>query len=225
MNSAGQVGLVLCTAFLAATCARDSGIAAKPDKRKPTTKTVPLTSPQQVLVKEHMMNQSKVTLEWDMRLDGAKRNLQIAYSITNKSDKVVYVSDKLLITAGNNGFVPTDSVTVMNDDEPGVLKFALLPISSNRPAAQLYGATYLPIQPSATYKTVRQMPYPLKSWNPVGGTNPIADGAKFGVLLLGYFYGDPPQWKDIKKGDVVTAKVPVGHQLQLLRSAKKPLPQ
>ena len=224
MNSVAQVGLVICSAFLVATCARDSGIAAKPSRKKPTKKPMPITSPQQVLAKDWTMNQLNVVLEWDMRLDEAKRNLQLAYSITNKSDQVVYVSDKLLITAGNNGFAPTDSVTVMNDDEPGVVKFALLPISSNRPAAQLYGATYLPIQPAATYKTARQVPYPLKSWNPVGGTNPIAEGAKFAVLLLGYFYGDPPQWKDVKKGDEVTAKVPVGHPRQLLRSTKKPLP-
>jgi len=160
------------------------------------------------------------TLEWSMTLDGGR--LRINYDVTNNSSASIYVVDKLVARQGKK-WARTDQVTVMNDG-PGSVKFALAAISSDAPAAQLYTPTYRAVLAGQPLRGSFTVDYPLKSWNPVGRTNPIAVDPRTATLMIQYFQGEPPRWNTLESDDASPLKVPEGHVPRLLRVGPQPLP-
>ena len=159
-------------------------------------------------------------LEWTAALDGGQ--LRVSYDVTNTTSATIYVVDKLVMRQGKK-WARTDQVTVMNDG-PGTVKFALAAISSDAPAAQLYTPTFREVIAGQSLHGSFTVDFPLKSWSPVGRTNPIAPDPKTGTLMVQYFQGEPARWNTLESDDAKPLKVPEGHSPQLLRVGPQPLP-
>jgi len=159
-------------------------------------------------------------LEWTMALDGGR--LRVNYDVSNMTNASIYVVDKLVMRKGKK-WARTDQVTVMNDG-PGSVKFALAAISSDAPAATLYTPTFREVIAGQILHDSFTVDYPLKSWNPVGRTNPIAPDIKTATLMLQYFQGEPARWNTLESDDSQPLKVPEGHSPRLLRVGPQPLP-
>lgn len=169
-----------------------------------------------------MPTPSAAELTTRLTRDGARYALDV--TIVNRLDQPIYVVDQLLISKPGNKLARTDAVTVMNDDDPGVVKLALAAISADEPSTVLYPLTYARVGAGETHHRVLSLPAPFAAWHPVAGVMPIAASARSAVFLTEYFVGEPPRWNTLPSDDAQPLKVPEGHTPELLRSAPMPIP-
>jgi hypothetical protein len=175
---------------------------------------------------EHPMAEPK--LEWSIKKVDQK--LHIDYTITNGVGERIYVVDQLVEARGNNNFVRVEKPIVMNLRDPrmpaGTVKVVLGGISSDRPSAVVYTPTYRPIEPGKAYKGVIELPLPLVSYNPVGGTDPIVASPKSITLQIAYFRGEPHKWTTYpSKTEAKPISVPEDFDGNMLQTEAKPIPQ
>ncbi len=173
--------------------------------------------------KDPPMNDAPVTLNWRMSLPSADL-LRVEVDVVNGSDRPVYVCDKLVVSKPGGKFARTDAITVMNDDQPGVVKLALAPVSADEPSVVLYTPTFRAVKAGETFARVYELAYPLEAWHPVAGVRPVDRDAKSAVLLVQYIVGEPPGWRVLESDDARPLKVPEGHTPGLLRTEIEPLP-
>jgi len=167
------------------------------------------------------MNQPE--LEWTVRKAGA--SLRIDYTITNRSSQKIYVADRLLEPRGNDNFVLVDRPVVMNvQGAQGLVMIGLGGFSSDRPSTVIYQPTFRPLDPGGVLKRSLDIPLPLASYNPVGGTDPIPATANQLSLQILYFTGEPEEWTTMPSKGAAPIKVPDGFTAQMLQTPPKPLP-
>lgn len=162
------------------------------------------------------MSTDQPTLDWTLAIEGSA--LVLTVEVANTTDSVIYVCDRLVTNRGGE-LVATDAITVMNDDAPGTVKFALASVSADEPSTVLYTPTFIRLEPGARHRRRFELAYPLKAWHPVAGVTPIRADAHQAVLLVHYFAGEPESFKTLADG----ATVPEGYEPRLLRSDPRPL--
>lgn len=167
-------------------------------------------------------------LEWTLKKVDQK--LHIDYTITNGLTERIHVVDKLVEARGNNNFVRVDKPVVMNLREPGmpagIVKVVLGGISSDRPSTVVYTPTYRPIEAGKTLKGSLELPLPLVSYNPLGGTDPIVANPKSLTLQIAYFRGKPHKWITYpSKTESQPISVPEDFDGDTLETEPRPIPQ
>lgn len=213
--------VVLALVGVALGCTTSPTTAAPTDdKQRPAR--APSSKPKPPVTTEtKAMNQPE--LEWTVTKVGT--SLRIDYTITNHSTEKIYVSDQLVEPHGNDNFVPVDRPVVMNvRGAKGLVLIGVGGFSSDRPSAVIYQPTFRPLDPGGVLKRSLDVPLPLKSYNPVGGTDPIPATANQLSLRIIYFAGEPQAWKTMPSKSATPIKVPDGFTAKMLQTPPKPLP-
>jgi hypothetical protein len=207
-------GLVLASLVLIG-CAGDG--AAAPAKEPPK---VPAKPP----VKEKMIVPAS-PVEWSMSKSADGASLAVNVKVANTTAGPIWVADRLIVPVPGNKFARTDRLTVMNTDDPKVVRFVVGAVSSDRPSAQLYGATFHKVEAGASIEHAYKVPLPLASWNPVGGANPLVAGAAQAKLFVHTSIAEPVGWTTLASSDAEPVKVPEwGRAQTILQGDAKPLP-
>jgi hypothetical protein len=164
------------------------------------------------------------TLDWSMKKSGDGSSIVIIANVKNTTDAPIWVADRLVVPAPGNKFTRTDRLTVMNTDDPAVIRFVAGAVSSDRPSAQLYKPTFTEFAPGASVERTWTIPSPLKSWNPVGGANPLSDKAKQAVFLLHTSTVPPSAMNKIASDDPTPLETPdFPRAMQIVTGAALPL--
>jgi hypothetical protein len=113
----------------------------------------------------------------------------------------------------------------MTTEDPRIVRFVVGVVSSDRPSVLLYGATFSRVEPGASVERAYRVPLPLASWNPVGGTNPLAAGARQARMFVHISSAEPATWATLASSDAEPLKVPEwGRAPTILQGDVKPLP-
>jgi hypothetical protein len=148
------------------------------------------------------------SLRFTLQRSADGNRLVVEISFKNTTAKKIYLVDKLVVSAAGDTFARSDRLTVMNTDDPSTARFVLGAVSSNRPSYRLYTPTYAPLEPGASTSRHFELPWPLTSWNPVGGTNALRPTTKQVKLYVYGYNGEPRKWKTLPSSDPEPLKVP-----------------
>jgi len=164
-------------------------------------------------------------LKWTMSTSPDKKKLVVEISFHNTTGQKLYLADKLVISAGGNKLTRSDRITVMNTDDPAVARFVLGLTSSDRPSTVLHEPTYEPVQAGATVARHFEIPLPLTTWHPVGGSNPLSAKTRSAILIIQGFAGEPAKWTTLPSDDPQPIRVPeLGQDRQVFKSGPLPIP-
>jgi hypothetical protein len=149
-------------------------------------------------------------LSWKLSKSADGQKLVVDITLTNTGKKKLYVVDKLVVPAPGPGgkLMRSDRITVMNTENPDEARFVLGAVSSDRPSMRLYTPTYERVAAGATVTRHFELPLPLASWNPVGGTNPLSPTTKRAKLVVIAFSGEPAEWRTLPSDDPEPLRVP-----------------
>jgi hypothetical protein len=165
---------------------------------------------------------------FDWKLSRQKDALRIDYEGKNTLEQRIYIVDKLVASNGRNDFSTTDQAIVMNYDQPGqpkdIVKVVLGAEGSDRETATVFTPTYRPVEPGQPFSGSVSIPFPLKSWHPLGGTSPIREGASKILFKLYYFTGEPPKWREMPSTKQTPFRCPDGFVAKVLKLDPKPIP-
>lgn len=165
-------------------------------------------------------------IDWTMTKDSDGKALRIEYRVTNTWDKRIYLSD-LVPTHTDAGWTLTDPqpIAVLNDDEPGVVRFARGRVGSDAPL------TVPPMDPGAraidpgqTVQGNARVPLPLAATPYVGTVAPLRGKPTAAHIELGFLRGDG-HWSQLPltDGSFLTLSHAVD-RMEALRSEKKAIP-
>jgi len=166
-------------------------------------------------------------LSLDVRMSRTGDALQIEFEGKNTLDQRIYVADKLVKSNGRNDYTTVDGAIVMNHDEPGVskdiVKIVIGQEGTDRETATVPSPTYRPVEPGGAVVGKVRVPYPLKSWHPLGGTNPLRPSTKV-LFKLYYFVGEPKKWISYPSSTQGPIQIPDGISKMLFQTSPMPLP-
>ena len=173
-------------------------------------------------------NKMSSDFEWNLSREG--QSLRIDYKGKNTTGDRIYVADKLVVKDGPDHFQTTDKVIVIHFDEPGkdpdTVEVILGESGTNRDTAQpMEQPTWRPVEAGAEFAGTVSVPFPLKPWHPLRGTEPIPDSASKVRFRLQYFLGEPKGWgkQPSKTGEI---KVPGGNpRREFFEGEAKPIPK
>lgn len=164
-------------------------------------------------------------LEWSMKKNADGKSLAISIKVANTTGAPIWVADRLVAPGAGGKLARTDRLTVMNTDDPATIRFVVGAVSSDSPAAALYGATFTRVGAGESVSRSYTVPMPLASWNPVGGTSPLSTSAKQIKLFVHTSSSDPTEWSTPASSDHEALKIPQwGRALTILASDPQPLP-
>lgn len=173
-------------------------------------------------------NMKTANFDWSVTPKGS--TLAIDYRGTNSFSERIYIADRLVVKDGPDHFATTDKVIVIRFEEPGkdpdVVEVILGEEASNRDFARgMERPTYRPVEPGADFGGSVSIPFPVKSWHPLGGTEPIPASVTGLRFRLQYFKGEPPGWgtRPSKSGAI---KIPGGNPRRaFFEGAARPIPK
>ncbi len=200
--------------------------AAAPGKDLPNKVTAPPPVPTKAppSVKEKA-NVPASPVEWSMSKSADGTSLAVTIKVANTTAGPIWVADRLVVPAPGNKFARTDRLTVMTTDDPKIARFVVGAVTSDRPSAQLYGATFTKLETGNSVERAYKVPLPLASWNPVGGASPLAAGVAQAKLFVHTSVAEPARWSTLASPDAEPLKVPEwGRAQTIVQGDVKPLP-
>lgn len=185
---------------------------------------------QEVTVAQPEQTQSEVagraardaSLEWTMRLEGAR--LRLEYSVKNLSKTRLYVAESVLVARKNAFERAPDAVITVNGAAPGTVEFVRGVRSPAVPVAVLREPTFRALEPGETMRGAATVGVPIKAWHNVARVEPITGTPSRAVLEVQYFVGEPPAWTDLPGTDGKPIRVPRGQESRRLRTEPTPIP-
>lgn len=173
-------------------------------------------------------NKMSSDFEWNVTPQG--QTLRIDYKGKNTTGDRIYIADKLVVKDGPDHYQTTDKVIVIHFDEPGkdpdTVEVILGESGTNRDTTQpMEQPTWRPVEAGAEWAGSVSIPFPLKPWHPLRGTEPIPDSASKLRFRLQYFKGEPTGWGELpsKTGEI---KVPGGNpRREFFEGDPKPIPK
>ena len=208
--------MILLAIFAAlAGCASPSASAPPP----------PPATPMEVPVSQTPADPSRaVDLAATLSLDEDGGALRVDYTISNRTDHVVYAADELLLR-GQGGVGAGRQVVVAPGSAPGTVELLLAAVPPLEPLMALPEPAYVPIEGGAARTDQRVVPYPLQSWNNAGSMDPLPDGVAAVVFKVEVLTSEPLRWADVPLKDGRTARVPAGRTgVEVAQTGPLPLP-
>jgi hypothetical protein len=164
-------------------------------------------------------------LVWSMAKSSDGTKLVVDFTFHNIKKHKVYLTRKLVVSAAGDKYARSDRLTVMTTDDPTVCRIVLGAVSSDRPAYRLYTPEVEPVDPGQSITRRFELPLPLTSWNPVGGTNPLSPTTRRAVLIVYGIAGEIERWLPLPSDDPEPLEVPDADRGPLLfEGATLPLP-
>ena len=165
-------------------------------------------------------------IDWTMTKARDGKALRIEYRVTNPSDKRISVSD-VVPTHPDAGWTVTNPqpIAVLNDDEPGVVRFARGRIGSEAPlAVPPMDPGARAIDPGQTVHGNARVPLPLVATPYVGTVAPLRGQPTAARIELGFLRSDA-HWSQLPltDGSSLTLSQAID-RMEALRSEKKAIP-
>lgn len=157
-----------------------------------------------------------------MRVGEGGKDLLVDLAVENRTQGPLWVCDRLVVPQDGK-WALTDRLIVMNGSAAGEARLARASMSSDRPAAVIYPASFTRLEPGQRYQETVQVPWPLQAWHPVGAS-PLQGTPTRAHLTVGVFSGEPPSWTELQGADGSTLKLPQGYSMEWMDGGVQPLP-
>lgn len=166
-----------------------------------------------------------VEISWTLRR--RKDSLAADITISNGTSERIYVCDQLLAPdRTGRRYQPLDRLTVMNvEGDKSRVRLVVGTPPTDQSSPEIPPTTFRAIEPGAKHTMTRVAPWPLKSFNVMGMTNPLSKKATEAVLVVHSFRGEPAFWREVQTLDGATLRVPEMFTPVDLVAAALPIPR
>ena len=166
----------------------------------------------------------QVSLSWKMTRK--EKSIEVWYRVDNRSDKRIYVCDKLLaLMQKTRAWRAFPAVSIQNiPGKPDTAQIVVGTPPTDANSMVIPPVTFKPVEPGQSHEDTRQLGLPLTSYNVMGMTEPLDKRIKKAILIVQSFVGDPPAWRDLPGEDGTTIRVPDGFSPRDLQSDPLLLP-